>query len=75
MSTSRGNRGKDSVNGIINCCSGKPLPLGERMEQFITEHGFDIKLNYGAFPDRPYDSPGVWGNATKISEIMNVNRR
>jgi dTDP-6-deoxy-L-talose 4-dehydrogenase (NAD+) len=45
------------------------------MEQFITEHGFDIKLNYGAFPDRPYDSPGVWGNATKISEIMNVNRR
>mgnify|MGYP000967485172 CR=1 FL=1 len=65
---------QDSINGIINCCSGKPLPLGERMEQFITEHGFDIKLNYGAFPDRPYDSPGVWGNATKISEIMNANR-
>lgn len=58
------------VDGIINCCTGEPLSLAEKVEGFIKEHGFDIKLEYGAFPDRAYDSPGVWGNAEKINKIM-----
>ena len=58
------------VDGIINCCSGEPVSLGEKVESFIKEHGFDIKLNYGAFPDRAYDSPAVWGDKTKIEKIM-----
>ena len=29
-----------------------------------------IKLKYGAFPDRPYDSPIIWGDNTIISNIM-----
>lgn len=57
------------VDGIINCCSGKPLSLAEKVESFIKEHNFDIKLEYGAFPDRAYDSPAVWGNSEKIEEI------
>lgn len=61
---------QDDVTGIINVCTGKPMSLAERVEAFIKDHGFDIKLKYGAFPDRPYDSPGVWGNASKIREIM-----
>ena len=40
------------------------------MEWYIKDHNWDIKLEYGAFPDRPYDSPGVWGDATKIERIM-----
>lgn len=58
------------VDGIINCCSGKPMSLADKVEEFIKEHEFDIKLEYGAFPDRPYDSPGVWGDATKINKII-----
>lgn len=58
------------VDGIINCCTGKPMTLAEKVEGFIRDHNFAIKLNYGAFPDRPYDSPGVWGDATKINRIM-----
>ena len=27
-------------------------------------------MDYGAFPDRPYDSPGVWGDATEIRAII-----
>lgn len=61
---------QDKVTGIINVCTGKPMSLADRVEGFIREHGFDIKLKYGAFPDRPYDSPGVWGDATKIRAIM-----
>lgn len=58
------------INGIINCCTGKPISLAEMVESFIKEHKLDIKLDYGAFPDRPYDSPGVWGDNTKISRIL-----
>jgi len=61
------------VNGIINICSGRPEKLSERVERFIRENGYDIKLQYGAFPDRPYDSKAVWGNNKKITEIIEVS--
>lgn len=58
------------VTGIINCCSGNPVSLADRVEQFIKENNLDIKLEYGAFPDRPYDSPCIFGDPTKINEIL-----
>ena len=60
---------QDKVNGIVNCCTGKPVSLAERVEQFIRDHHLNIKLDYGKFPDRPYDSPCVYGDPTKINEI------
>jgi len=56
--------------GIINCCSGQPISLGEMAERFIAEHNLNIRLQYGAFPDRAYDSPGIWGDATIINHIL-----
>ena len=61
---------QDKVTGIINCCSGKPVSLAEQVENYIADNGLDITLEYGAYPDRPYDSPGVWGNPDKIKLIM-----
>lgn len=61
---------QDEVSGIINCCSGNPISLAEMVEHFISKQGLDITLEYGAFPDRPYDSPGVWGDNSKIKSIM-----
>ena len=58
------------VTGIINCCTGKPHTLAEEVENFIQEHGLNIRLDYGVYPDRPYDSPGIWGNPTKIDTIL-----
>jgi len=61
---------QDEITGVINVCTGRPISLAERTEQFINEHNLSIKLKYGAYPDRPYDSPGTWGNPDKINEIM-----
>lgn len=58
------------VLGIINCCSGKPMSLGERVEAFLKENNLDISLEYGVFPDRDYDSPCVYGNDSKIRMIL-----
>lgn len=59
------------ITGIINCCTGTPKSLADQVESFIEEHNLNIKLEYGAFPDRPYDSPCIYGDATKINKIMN----
>ncbi len=58
------------INGTINLCSGKPVSLGDRIDQFIKDNNLDIKINYGVFPDRPYDSPVIYGDNSKITEIM-----
>ena len=65
---------QDEESGIINCCTGKPVSLAQQVEEFIRVNGFDIELEYGAFPDRPYDSPGIWGDASKIERILSAQR-
>ena len=62
--------GQNEIKGIINICSGHPEKLADRVERFIKENGYKIKLKYGAFSDRPYDSKAVWGDGRKIEEIM-----
>lgn len=61
---------QDEYNGIINVCHGRPEKLSERVERFISENHYKIKLAYGTFPDRSYDSKAVWGDDTIIREIM-----
>lgn len=61
---------QEKVVGIINCCSGKPVSLAERVEQYIAEHHLKIKLDYGVYPDRPYDSPCVYGDNEKIRQAL-----
>lgn len=63
---------QSEIDGVINICSGKPEKLADRVERFIKECGFSIKLKYGAFPDRPYDSEAVWGDKSKIEQILKV---
>lgn len=61
---------QDKVNGVINICKGRPEKLSDRVERFIKENKYKIKLDYGKFPDRPYDSKAVWGDDRKIEEIL-----
>lgn len=60
---------QDEIDGIINICSGRPQKLADRAERFLAENGFHMKLNYGAFPDRPYDSKAIWGDDSKIRMV------
>ncbi|HFI0617896.1 TPA: NAD-dependent epimerase/dehydratase family protein [Streptococcus suis] len=61
---------QNNITGIINICSGTPEKLADRVERFIKENNFSIQLQYGAFPDRPYDSKAVWGDASKLRMIL-----
>ena len=57
------------IVGIINICNGRPEKLADRVERFISDNELRIKLDYGAFPDRPYDSKAIWGDDFKIRMI------
>lgn len=61
---------QDDIKGIINCCSGYPQKLADAVEDFIKEKKYPIKLKYGVYPERAYDSKAVWGDAKMINEIM-----
>lgn len=65
---------QDKYLGIINICSGRPEKLSERVEKFIEEYGLDIKLKYGAYPDRSYDSKAVWGSSCLIDKIIEIRK-
>lgn len=58
------------VTGIINICSGKPIALKDYVEGFIRDNHLPVQLDYGRYPDRPYDSPAVWGDDAKIQQIL-----
>lgn len=58
------------VTGIINTCSGKAITLRDKVEEFIATRSLNIKPQFGVFPDRPYDSPIVYGDNTKIQKII-----
>lgn len=61
---------QDRVLGTIEIASGHPEKLADRVEHFIKENNLNIMLEYGAFPDRPYDSKAIWGNSKKLEAIL-----
>lgn len=58
------------IDGIINCCSGNPVSLKDKVEEFLVKNNLKIKLAYGKYPDRKYDSPVIYGDNTKIKQIL-----
>lgn len=65
---------QEEINGVIDCCSGIPMRLGDRVEAFIRENDYQIRPEYGAFPQRRYDSPVIYGNRAKIDKIMKQSK-
>lgn len=61
---------QSKVTGIINCCSGKPISIGEKVLQYIQDNKYSILPDFGKFPEREYDSPAIWGDNRKIKEII-----
>lgn len=66
---------QEEVTGIINCCSGNPVSLADKIEGYIKKNRLRIKLDYGKYPDRPYDSPVIYGDATKIRRILDNSKK
>ena len=59
-----------SVEGIINCCSGKPVTVKELVENYLAEKHKNIALNLGHYPYPDYEPMRFWGDNKKLKSIV-----
>lgn len=62
------------INGVINNCSGIPISLSEKVEEFLKINNLNIKLQYGVYPERDDESKGIWGKTEKLNRIIDQNK-
>jgi nucleoside-diphosphate-sugar epimerase len=58
------------VQGIINCCSGKPVSVRGLVEQYLVENNLNIQLQLGHYPYPDYEPMAFWGDNEKLKKII-----
>lgn len=57
---------QNSVQGIINVCSGQATSLKDVVEKFIEDRSLRIRPDYGKFQRRGYDPALIYGDTEKL---------
>lgn len=60
---------QNKINGIINCCSGKPIKLVDYINNYLKHKHYQIDLNLGYYLYPDYEPMNSWGNTDKLDEI------
>lgn len=58
------------VIGVINCCSGKPVKLKDKILDFLQQHNYHIELNLGYYSYPDYEPMVTWGSTAKLNKII-----
>ncbi|MBT8763357.1 NAD(P)-dependent oxidoreductase [Desulfohalobiaceae bacterium Ax17] len=58
------------INGIINCCSGKPISVRRLVEESVKKRKSSIRLNLGYYPYPDYEPMAFWGDAPKLNTLL-----
>jgi len=58
------------INGILNCCSGKPISVRKLVEDRIRERKSSIRLNLGYYPYPDYEPMAFWGDPSRLRTIL-----
>ena len=61
---------QETIDGIVNICSGKPISVRQLVEKNILEAKAPIKLNLGYYPYLNYEPMAFWGDATKLKKVL-----
>lgn len=61
---------QDTIDGIVNICSGKPISVRRLVEENILKAKATIKLNLGYYPYSNYEPMAFWGDATKLQKVL-----
>jgi dTDP-6-deoxy-L-talose 4-dehydrogenase (NAD+) len=57
------------IEGIINCCSGKPVSVLDLVQQRCRDRKSKIQLNRGFYPYPGYEPMAFWGVPSKLSSL------
>ena len=58
------------VQGVINCCSGKPVKLKDVITHFLKANNYAINLNFGHYPYPDYEPMESWGSVKKLNSVI-----
>lgn len=58
------------VNGVINCCSGKPISILDLVTERCQMKESNITLNRGYYPYPDYEPMAFWGILGKLKKIL-----
>ncbi len=61
---------QNKINGVINCCSGKPVSIKDLVEEHLRKRGRNITLNFGHYPYLDYEPMRFWGDIEKLNKIF-----
>ncbi len=61
---------QNRINGIINCCSGKPISIKNLVKAYLKKKDMNIKLNLGYYPYPDYEPMAFWGDNKKLNKIL-----
>jgi len=59
----------DQCNGVINCCSGRPISVFDLVSQRCAARSSSIRLNRGHFPYPDYEPMAFWGIPAKLDML------
>jgi len=61
---------QNEINGIINCCDGKPISIRNLVENHLKKRNKKITLNLGYYPYLDYEPFAFWGDNRKLKRIL-----
>ncbi|MFS2159093.1 NAD-dependent epimerase/dehydratase family protein [Pseudomonas sp. Pseusp122] len=65
--------GQSSFDGVINCCSGRPVSVRALVEAHIRQRGGAIDLNLGHYPYSVHEPLAFWGDATLLNQLLGAD--
>lgn len=64
---------QQKIDGIINCCSGRPVTIKKLVTDHLKKKNKEIKLNLGFYPYPDYEPMRFWGNNQKQQNIISMD--
>jgi nucleoside-diphosphate-sugar epimerase len=57
-------------NGIVNCCSGKPVSVHEFVKSYLKSENYELRLNTGYYDYSKFEPMNFWGDRSKLDSII-----
>ncbi|BAP44162.1 NAD(P)-dependent oxidoreductase [Pseudomonas sp. LJDD11] len=61
---------KADFNGILNCCSGRPVSVRALVEAQVARRHADIHINLGHYPYSVHEPLAFWGDVRRLQQLL-----
>lgn len=63
---------QNTITGVINCCSGKPVKVKDLVQDYLVKNNQHITLNLGFYPYSDFEPMIFWGNTVKLKTVLSI---